>query len=396
MNNIYCDPSKRHDFVFLFDVTNGNPNGDPDAGNLPRVDAETNRGIVTDVCIKRKIRDYVQGVLKRPIYIQSETALNTLYFKALEETKLSRPARLKITDDPELRRYLENEELDFEKWLSEVDADGFQYDPDSTEVTYVGEDKKATDIQKRLEDDVETTGELRRAVTAFAKKLAEVCKKVKVSPQARIKAKEDMRDVYWDIRMFGAVLTGGTNAGQIRGPMQLTFATSVDPIVPRDISITRVAITKPSDMLRKQTEMGRKAYVPYGLYRLHGFYSPALGIRRNGKDETEEVVKKTDLSEFWEALEKMFEFDRSAARGEMNPRGLYVFTHENSKGNAPAHRLFDSVKVQSLGHERARAFSEYGAGISVPENGGLKQFRGVTFTRVIHPEGKNGNASAHV
>ncbi|MGA8026751.1 MAG: type I CRISPR-associated protein Cas7, partial [Bryobacteraceae bacterium] len=260
--NIYCDPSKRHDFVFLFDVTNGNPNGDPDAGNLPRVDPETNRGIVTDVCIKRKIRDYVQGVLGQPIYIQGETALNKLYSKALEDTKLSQPAKLKLIDYPKLKAYLENEEVDFGEWLAGVDADGFDYDPESTEVTYLGEAKKASDIQKHLTGDVEIEGDVKRAVSELSGEIAKACKKVKVSREARSKTKEDMRDGYWDARMFGAVLTGGTNAGQIRGPMQLTFATSIDPIVPRDISITRVAITRQADMLRKQTEMGRKAYVP--------------------------------------------------------------------------------------------------------------------------------------
>jgi CRISPR-associated protein Csd2 len=382
---IYCDPAKRHDFVFLFDVTNGNPNGDPDAGNLPRVDAESNRGIVTDVCIKRKVRDYVHGELNREIFIQGEIALNTLYFKALENTGLCQPAKLKLADDPKLKGYLEDEDSDFGKWLSEIDADGFQYDPDSTEVTYVGEDKKAADIEKRLAGESEIEQPLKSAIKEFTQKLAKACGKVKVLPEARAKTKEDMRDVWWDIRMFGAVLTAGTNAGQIRGPMQLTFATSVDPIVPRDISITRIAITRPSDMLRKQTEMGRKAYVPYGLYRLHGFYSPSLGIRRNGRGEPERVVKEQDLADFWEALEKMFEFDRSAARGEMRSRGLYVFTHDNPKGNAAAHRLFDLVSIPSLGHERARLFGDYSPGIAVVEDAFLsKKFPGVTLTRLIH------------
>jgi CRISPR-associated protein Csd2 len=384
MNNIHCDPSKRHDFVFLFDVANGNPNGDPDAGNLPRVDAETNRGIVTDVCIKRKIRDYVNRVLLRPIYIQGEAALNTLYRKALEGTKLSSPARLKLRENPELAQWLENESLEFDKWLSDVDADGFEYDPAAEEVTYMGEAKSSSDIRKLITGDAPIEGDdLKKAVSALVGELVKASKKVKVTPEARKKTKEDMRDLYWDIRMFGAVLTAGTNAGQIRGPMQLTFASSVDPIVPRDISITRVAITKPSDMLRKQTEMGRKAYVPYGLYRLHGFYSPLLGVRPIKGGDAESVVKDQDLADFWEALKEMFPFDRSAARGEMTSRGLYVFTHDDPKGHAAAHKLFELVKVRALGHERARSFDEYLGNISTPEQGELTEFPGVTLTKVI-------------
>jgi CRISPR-associated protein Csd2 len=382
--NIHCDPSKRHDFVFLFDVVNGNPNGDPDAGNLPRVDAETNRGIVTDVCIKRKVRDYVQGVLRRAIYIQGETALNDLYFQALEGTGLSKPARLRLVDDPEMKKFLDNEDLDFADWLEALDADGFDYDPGSTVVTYVGEDKKAPDIKKRMVGDGEIEAKLVPAVTVLSKGLAAACKKVKVSQQARSEAKEGMRNAYWDVRMFGAVLTGGTNAGQIRGPMQLTFATSVDPVIPRDISITRVAITKASDMLRKQTEMGRKGYVPYGLYRQHGFYSPMLGLRANGTEKPLPVVTEQDLTDFWEALEKMFEFDRSAARGEMSCRGIYIFTHDDPKGDAAAHRLFELVQTRTRGDSAARAFSDYVGRIVAPADGALGGYPGVTVTRLQH------------
>jgi CRISPR-associated protein Csd2 len=195
-----------------------------------------------------------------------------------------------------------------------------------------------------------------------------------------------MRDLYWDVRMFGAVLTAGTNAGQIRGPMQLTFATSVDPVVPRDISITRVAITKASDMLRKQTEMGRKGYVPYGLYRLHGFYSPLLGVRAGGAGKPSQVVNEPDLVDFWESLEKMFEFDRSAARGEMSCRGIYIFTHENPKGDAAAHRLFELVQTRARGDSTARAFSDYSGKILSPPEGALAAHPGVTLTVLARVE----------
>jgi len=383
---IYCDPSNRHDFVFLFDVTNGNPNGDPDAGNLPRVDAETNCGIVTDVCIKRKVRDYVQSALGRDIYIQGETALNMLYLKALRETNLCRPAILKLTEHEELKKFLEDQNIEFDEWLGSVEAEDFEYDPTTREVTYSGEDKRANAIRQRLMSETEIGKEtpLGKAINVFIGKLAEASKGVRVPRQARETAREDMRDKFWDVRMFGAVLTGGTNAGQIRGPMQLTFATSVDPVVPRDITITRVAITKASDMLRKRTEMGRKAYVPYGLYRLHGFYNPLLAARVNGNGERSQVVTELDLTEFWEALEKMFWFDRSAARAEMRSRGLYIFTHGNEKGNAASHKLFDLVKIKSRGDWMARSYEDYGESISIPPDGELAEFPGVTFTRLIH------------
>lgn len=384
---IHCDPTKRHDFVFLFDVTNGNPNGDPDAGNLPRVDAETNRGIVTDVCIKRKVRDYVQAVLKRDIFIQGETALNTLYSRVLDSTKnekgepMCAPAKVSLADDKDLKAFLDAEDVGFSEWLEAVDDDGLLYDQENSKVEYRGEEKKANDIMKRLCGDVEVTGELKKAVGLLCKQLAVSARDAKVTREARTKAKENMRDEYWDVCMFGAVLTGGTNAGQIRGPMQLTFATSVDPIIPRDISITRIAITKPTDMRRKSTEMGRKGYVPYGLYRLHGFFNPLLGLR-SGK----QVVLEEHLADFWEAMESMFPFDRSAARGEMNSRGLYVFTHDNVKGDAPSHRLFELVKIAARGDSTARAFSDYASGILVPAGGPLKEFPKVQLTRVIHHE----------
>jgi CRISPR-associated protein Csd2 len=385
--NIHCDPSKRHDFVFLFDVVNGNPNGDPDAGNLPRVDAETNRGIVTDVCIKRKVRDYVHGVLNRPIYIQGETALNDLYSQALEGTGLSKPAKLRLADFPDLKKTLDDESLAFDDWLASVDE--LDYDPGTTELSYVPEGKTAKAIRQHLlgEEEGELRPELKAPVGTLIGKLVVACKDLKVSRQARSRTKEDMRDRYWDVRMFGAVLTAGTNAGQIRGPMQLTFASSVDPVLPRDIAITRVAITKASDMLRKQTEMGRKGYVPYGLYRLHGFYSPLLGVRANGTEKPAQVVTERDLTEFWEALEKMFEFDRSAARGEMSCRGIYIFTHENPKGDAAAHRLFELVQTQSRGDSAARAFGDYAGKIVTPMEGAVEGYPGVTLTRLPHEPG---------
>jgi CRISPR-associated protein Csd2 len=287
MPDAHLDPEKRHDFVYLFDVEDGNPNGDPDAGNLPRVDPETMQGLVTDVAVKRKIRDYVDasvgGESGTKIYMQSGTALNDRHRRAYEELDL----------DPE-----ESDNVD--------------------------------------------------------------------------EARDWMCQNFYDVRTFGAVMSTGVNAGQVRGPMQLTFARSVDPVVPMDVSITRVAITRADDAENKETEMGRKAIVPYGLYRGHGFYNPKLAEDTGfGSD---------DLQLFWQALQMGWELDRSASRGFMALRGLYVFSHDNPLGNAPAHTLFDRVDVDlNADVEAPRAFGHYD--LTVPDNEDLPD--GVTLTRVL-------------
>lgn len=300
----HTDPTKRHEFVLLFDVRNGNPNGDPDAGNLPRVDPETMRGLVTDVCLKRKVRDYLQMTKDIPIFIQSEAALNTLKKEAAEEL------------DPPL------------------------------------------------------TEEERKGKRPISRLRSRLCEK------------------YYDIRMFGAVLTTGAeedrlNAGQVRGPAQLTFARSLDPVLPLDLSITRKARTTEERMETGETEMGRKAIVPYGLYRAHGFYNPFLAEQTG--------VSQKDLELFWEALTSMFEFDRSAARGEMAVRGLWVFTHENSKGNAAAHKLFELIQAQRKeGVETPRGFGDYIIEAPQAEIGqsldlGSEPYKiaGITLTRLV-------------
>jgi len=290
-----CDPTKRHEFVLLFDVRDGNPNGDPDAGNLPRVDPETMNGLVTDVCLKRKVRDYLQMVKGLPIFIQSEAALNTLKGQSAE--KLDPP----LTEDE------------------------------------------------------------RKGKRPIPRLRAQLCAD------------------YYDIRMFGAVLSTGEkedrlNAGQVRGPVQFTFARSIDPILSLDLSITRKARTTEERMETGETEMGRKPVVPYGLYRAHGFYNPFFA-----SDEGGTGVTKEDLEAFWEALEHLFDLDRSAARGEMAVRGLYVFSHENAKGNAPAHKLFELVHVERRdGVEAPRAFTDYS--VSVDKNHKLD---GVTLTELV-------------
>lgn len=278
----HTDVTKRHDFVLLFDVSDGNPNGDPDAGNLPRVDPETMQGLVTDVAIKRKVRDYVQlarGTAERfKIYVQAGgPALNAQHQRAY--TALG----LKSTGTKQNR--------------SDVDQ-----------------------------------------------------------------ARQWMCENFYDIRTFGAVMTTGVNCGQVRGPVQLTFARSIDPVVPLDLSITRVAVTREEDaavvetdeggIRGKQTEMGRKALVPYGLYRTHGFFNPHFA-RDTG-------VTSEDLELFWEALQQMWDQDHSAARGEMHCRGLYVFSHESPLGNAPSHVLFERISVtRGHGVEAPRRFADY-------------------------------------
>ena len=245
----YTDPTKRHEFVLLFDVTNGNPNGDPDAGNLPRIDPETMHGLVTDVCIKRKVRDYVAGVLGKPIFIQSETALNTLIYQAAREIGVE-PPQTEIKYEAVL------------EWLRENPVEDFELDGET--LRFIGEKWNQKTVQKNLLANVEddTLQKNLKEVTSQLKKAAQG---KTISREDRAKTREKLIETRYDIRMFGAVLSTGLNAGQVRGPMQLTFAKSVDPIFGMDVPITRVAITREEDRARKETEMGRKAIVPYGL-----------------------------------------------------------------------------------------------------------------------------------
>jgi CRISPR-associated protein Csd2 len=281
---------KRYDFVLLFDVKDGNPNGDPDAGNLPRLDAETDNGLVTDVCLKRKVRNFIQlekrGKDGYDIFVKEKAILNN----AIDEAH----------------------------------------------------DSEAVKAQKKDADKTEA-------------------------------ARQFMCAKYFDIRTFGAVMSTGKNAGQVRGPVQMTFGRSIDPIVSSEHSITRMAVATEAEAEKQKGDnrtMGRKFTVPYGLYVSHGFISAHLAAQTG--------FNENDLNVFWEALEKMFWEDHSAARGEMNVRGLYVFEHSTALGNAPAHELFEKIKVERKDSSiPARSFDDYKVTIdeTMPE--------GVTLIRKV-------------
>jgi len=281
----------RYDFVLLFDVQDGNPNGDPDAGNLPRIDAETGHGLVTDVCLKRKVRNFVQLTRnsQKPfdIFIKEKAVLNTLIDVAHEQDVVKSKSKGEKTEAAR-------------KWMCEN---------------------------------------------------------------------------YYDIRTFGAVMSTGKNAGQVRGPVQLTFARSVEPIVTLEHSITRMAVATEAEAEKQGGDnrtMGRKFTVPYGLYRAQGFISAHLANQTGFSTE--------DLDLFWTALQCMFDHDHSAARGLMALRGLYVFKHDSALGNAPAHELFERIEVErrvECKDRPARSFSDFQVKIrdDVP--------RGVTLERVV-------------
>ena len=274
----------RYDFVILFDVENGNPNGNPDAGNMPRIDPETGYGLVTDVCLKRKIRNYVEDLKEEApgyrIYVKEGVPLNRSDAEALTAVGVSGDLKAAKKADP-------------------------------------GIDKKLRDF---------------------------------------------MCSNFYDIRTFGAVMTtfvkGALNCGQVRGPVQLNFARSIDPIVPQKVTITRVAITTEADAEKKGTEMGRKHIVPYALYRAEGYVSANLARKTTGFSED-------DLQLLWQAILNMFENDHSAARGKMAVRELIVFKHDSELGCAPAYKLFQKVQVQRVeGVEVPRRYEDYVVSVS--------------------------------
>ncbi|MFH2030749.1 MAG: type I CRISPR-associated protein Cas7 [Bacteroidota bacterium] len=355
----YCDPMKRMDFVLFFDVRDGNPNGDPDAGNLPRMDPQTRHGIVTDVCIKRKVRDYLSVVLKQPIFIQSQEALNTLIFRSARELSERKeieimPIEITVSRD-EVQKFLTKNdnktpsEDDIDKvftWLNEFNEgehEGLEYDSENGKLTYFGEAKKSGDFVKLLiEEDEPTETVIKTIVNKLSQALSDAKKNAgggKLSQKVREKVKDEMCKKYYDIRFFGAVLTAGTNFGQVRGPMQLTFARSIEPILQMDAAITRCAITKEADRARKQTEFGRKSWLNWAVYKQHGFFNPLLGQQTG--------IKKEDLARFWEALACMFRNSDAASKGEMTMHDIIVFVHDHPRGNAPSHLLFDKIKCET-------------------------------------------------
>ena len=277
----------RYEFVILFDVENGNPNGDPDAGNMPRIDPESGLGLVTDVCLKRKIRNYIETVKEDEkgykIYIREDVPLNR--------------------SDKEACQALGVDEAD---------------------------DKKQTEALKKLK---------------------------KNDPDADRKLRDYMCRNFYDVRTFGAVMTtfvkASLNCGQVRGPVQIGFARSIDPIISQEVTITRVAITTEKDAENKSTEMGRKNIVPYGLYRAEGYISANLARKVTGFSEE-------DLELLWDAIINMFEHDHSAARGKMAVRELIVFKHSKELGDCPAYKLFDAVEVRkNEGKEYPRCYQDY-------------------------------------
>lgn len=279
----------RYEFVVLFDVENGNPNGDPDAGNLPRIDPESGYGIVTDVCLKRKIRNYIETV-KDPDYAQDITEGEQGY-------------KIYIKEDVPLNR------------------------SDNMALKYLGiDEKKGKDLKKN-------------------------------DPDIDLKIRDFMCRNFFDIRTFGAVMTtfvkAALNCGQVRGPVQLGFARSVDPVISQEVTITRVAITKEEDAQQKQTEMGRKSIIPYGLYRVEGYISANLAKKVTGFSEE-------DLDILWQAIINMFEIDHSAARGKMAVRRLIVFKHSTELGDCPAYKLFESIDVHKKDNvEYPRKYQDY-------------------------------------
>ena len=268
----------RYDYVMLFDVTDGNPNGDPDAGNMPRVDPETMRGFVTDVSLKRKVRDFVEVAKGNSppyrIYVQHQSREGSTFLNALHD---------------------------------------------------------------QAHDAIGTPKSGRKNPPSAKKE----------------EARQWMCKNFYDVRAFGAVMTTGTNAGQVRGPLQLTFARSVDSVSPTEVTITRVAkTTEARSEMEGTTEMGRKSMIPYGLYVAHGFVSPSFAAQTGFSED--------DLALYWQALLRMFEDDRSASRGFMATRALIVFKHESPLGNAPTHELFERVQItRKQGVDVARRYSDY-------------------------------------
>lgn len=341
------NPALRHDFIFTFDVTDGNPNGDPDAGNLPRVDPETMQGIVTDVSLKRRIRNFVALVstddsdemraARNKIFVEHNSVLNEHIRRAYVAEGLATVAPASVT----VPATLQEEMVSARKLL----PDGFRMDADGNTVTYSGE---LTPAELKLGLD-EVEEKLSAPARVLLEKLARQVGKPDKSYANAERARRWMCANFYDVRMFGAVMSTGLNAGQVRGPLQLTFGRSVDPVLPQDLTITRVAVTAEADREKLRT-IGHKTIIPYGYYVVRGFFNPHLAAATG--------VDAYDMELFWSALLGMWDVDRSAGRGLMALRKLYIFTHDRKLGNAPANILFEKITIRR------------GAGITVPRSAG--------------------------
>lgn len=346
------DPVKnRYDFVLIFDVKDGNPNGDPDAGNLPRVDPETGCGLVTDVCLKRKVRNYVALTkeYKSPydIYIKEKAVLGDAHFAAFKKLGIDTGEESRKSVPTDLKEAFADLELPEGLTINEDEEDQAHelvVSPDA--------DKKA--ISAWLKEEKPD-----KRISSLIKNALKDAKPRKPSGEETEKGKDQMCQDFYDIRTFGAVLSlkSAPNCGQVRGPVQMTFARSVDPIVSLEHSITRMAVATQAESDKQSGDnrtMGRKNTVPYGLYVAHGFVSAHLA--------NQVKFSEGDLKLLWHALcgrssmdepvqDSMFEHDRSAARGLMATQKLIVFKHATALGNAPAHKLFDLVKIARRGSE---------------------------------------------
>ncbi|MBA3390891.1 MAG: type I-C CRISPR-associated protein Cas7/Csd2 [Rubrobacter sp.] len=372
---VHCDPEKKHDFVIVFDVTDGNPNGDPDAGNLPRTDPETMEGLVTDVALKRKVRNFVEVAgqdqersERFKIFIEHHGVLNDQIRRAYVEQGMDVGTKVeREIADPVVVENLRE--------VSEALPGAFKFTdvPDESEeqprLSYSGE-LADPEFKAELDNLDESVGTKTKKLLNDLKKASDKEGKPKKGKDDIEKARKWMCANFYDIRMFGAVMSTGLNAGQVRGPLQLTFSRSVGPILPQDLAITRMAVTHEKDRDKLQT-IGRKTLIPYGLYVGRGFFSPHLAGQTG--------VTGSDLELFWDALVYMWDLDRSASRGMMSPRGLYVFTHEKKYGNAPVHELFDRIRpALNDGVPSPRRFSDY-----VVEVDDADLPEGVTLTRVL-------------
>lgn len=366
----------RYEFVLLFDVKDGNPNGDPDAGNLPRLDAETGHGLVTDVCLKRKVRNYV-GMVKScvspyDIYIKEKSVLGRAHFDAFDKLGIKLGEEAIRAIPTELAEPIKELELPDGIQVEGNDDEGYQL-----RISSVLDKDEA---KQWLKD-----SEAAKSIKTFIDKTLKDVRARKPTQAETNQGQEQMCKTFFDIRTFGAVLSLKTapNCGQVRGPVQFTFARSIAPIVALEHSITRMAVATEAEAEKQSGDnrtMGRKHTVPYGLYRTHGFISPFLAAKTGFSEE--------DLALFWQALINMFDHDRSAARGEMATRGLYVFKHvgtdtdeaqrlEQAKlGCAAAHKLLDLVQVEAIDKTSpARDFAHF----TKPDlvSGPLAEFPGV-------------------